>query len=212
MHAAANVVPVCVFSVIVSPTSIDDAVVENDGRRPVLVLPDVRRFLYQARAPGKSGFRTRRSLSRKPSSKAVAGSSCVELLPPGTALNIGAAARACDVSGVVTVVAPIAVKATVALFANPKSLLNRTSANSPVDADVTKTQPPLIAGRTSPTARLTGLDELHRDCDGSVPFVQAEVSANSPIAIGTNAPRVRGASMDYSWIKGHTPDDSGGVS
>ena len=72
VHAAASVPPVCVFSVIVSPTSTADEVVENDGRRPVPLAPDVKRLLYHARAAGMSDVRTRRSLSRRLASMASA--------------------------------------------------------------------------------------------------------------------------------------------
>src|SRR2546430_9186808 len=200
-HGAASVPPVCVFSVIVSRTSTADEVVENDGRRRVPVAPDVKRLLYHARAAGMSDVRTRRSLSRRLASKSVAGARSVVLFALGSALNIGATASVRDCSGVVTVDTPDVVNETVALLANPKSPLNGTRAYSPAEVADKKTQPPLIAGRTSPTARVTGLDELQREGVGSVPLLQPEMTANSPIAIGTNAPRVRGASMDYSWCR-----------
>src|SRR5919198_2329824 len=161
-QAAASVFPVCVLSVMVSPTSTDDEVVENDGRRPVPLVPD-RLFLYHARAAGIRRVNTRRSLSRRLVSKLVAGSKSAVLLALGSALNIGAAASVRDCNGVVTVVTPDVVNETVAVLANPKSELNGTSAYFPADVDDRKTQPPVIPGRTSPTARLTGFEELQRE-------------------------------------------------
>src|SRR5256885_8408827 len=89
VHAAASVPPVCVFSVIVSPTSTADEVVENDGRRPVPLAPDVKRLLYHARAAGMSAVRTRRSLSRRLASQSLPGARGVRHFALGRALDNG---------------------------------------------------------------------------------------------------------------------------
>jgi hypothetical protein len=89
--------------------------------------------------------------------------------------------------------------------------LNGTSAYSPPpDPAVMYTQASEIGVRTSPAPSVIGFVASQTDClFGSVPFEHAEASASSPNAKRTNAPRLRGASMDYSWSWGLTLDDSG---
>src|SRR5436305_13757413 len=154
-----------------------------------------------------SGLRTRRSLARSWSSNGLEGSPAAVAAALGDISKSGAFAIARVWSGVETAVTPELVNDRELVCRYPVSALKGTSAYSPPPVPLdTYTQASESGVRTSPTASVTGLLALQRDClVGSVPLEQAEM--RSPRVPRTNAPRKRGASIRLLLAVGLTPDD-----